>query len=110
MTIGEYAWYCGNTNSKNPVAQNLPNGYGLYDMHGNVAEMTLDYPSNSNTTFSTDTPGGLDPLNLTPASTRVARGGSYQSYPSYLNVNQRHNMNPQYSNGSYGFRLVIRAP
>ena len=72
--------------------------------------MTLDYPIYTNTSFSTDTTGGVDPLDLTPKSVRVARGGSYQSYPSSLNVNQRQNGGVSNNYASRGFRLVIRAP
>ena len=39
--IDEVAWYSGNTKyeyNTHPVAQKLPNGYGLYDMSGNVME------------------------------------------------------------------------
>ena len=33
-------WYCGNSGSaSHPVAQKLPNAWGIYDMHGNLFEM-----------------------------------------------------------------------
>ena len=47
--LGEVGWYRENSGNKtHPVAQKDPNGYGLYDMSGNVWEWCWDsYPDSS---------------------------------------------------------------
>lgn len=42
--LTKYAWYKNNSNNKfQKAGQKLPNGWGLYDMLGNISEWTLDH-------------------------------------------------------------------
>jgi formylglycine-generating enzyme len=78
--LDEYAWYGDNSDeTSHPVGQKRPNGWGLYDMHGNISEWVLDG-------FRADWYGQLKdgttadnalawPERLYP---RVLRGGSWQ--------------------------------
>jgi formylglycine-generating enzyme required for sulfatase activity len=83
--LDEYAWYYDNSGEKyQPIGKKKPNPWGLYDMHGNVAEWVLDE-------FSTDFYGAskdqvaVNPLNWPKQEWgRVVRGGSWQDDPEQL--------------------------
>jgi len=79
--LGDYAWYYDNADEKpHKVGQKKPNAFGLYDMHGNVAEMVLDqmFPDGY-ARFAGKTVTAADalmwPTKLVP---RVVKGGSFE--------------------------------
>jgi formylglycine-generating enzyme required for sulfatase activity len=82
--LDNYAWHYKNSNNTyHEVGQKKPNAWGLYDMHGNVAEWTLDQ-------YLTDTYQKREKTSINPwepATTeypRTARGGSYDDDPEAL--------------------------
>jgi formylglycine-generating enzyme required for sulfatase activity len=82
--LGDYAWYAKNSEEQpHPVGKKKPNAWGLYDMHGNVAEWCIDsYKPEVYKTFSLTQPF-VGPVNL-PTEDRfpdVARGGSWADGP-----------------------------
>ena len=74
-----FAWSDDNADwTYHPVAQKEPNPWGLYDMHGNVAEWTLDqYDPEFYSTLPKDG-AAKNPLNI-PSTIypRTVRGGSW---------------------------------
>lgn len=99
-----------------PVAQYPANGYGLYDMAGNVWEWTNDwYDGNYYKTLvgktSVNPQGpkeGFDPANPY-AQQKTVRGGSFMcndSYCSGYRVSRRMHSSPDTSLENTGFRVV----
>jgi len=101
--LKDYAWYSENSNNiTHPVAQKKPNGYGLYDMSGNVWELCQDvYHTNYN-----DAPDDGKAWENPVSSVRVARGGSWYDYNRYCRTALRYKLNPSSFNYGIGFRLV----
>lgn len=81
--LDQYAWqYDSQTGKNRPVATKKPNPWGLYDMHGNVAEWVQDYWSRFTKDAVTDPTGpatGSDPR-FDHLSSRVIRGAFTESY------------------------------
>jgi formylglycine-generating enzyme required for sulfatase activity len=84
-----------------PVGYFAANGYGLYDMAGNINEWCWDW-------YNTPYPGGINPLGpvSSPIGSRVVRGGAWGS-PAYNSRCAFRNAGTPDS-GSYGngFRCV----
>jgi sulfatase modifying factor 1 len=81
-----------------PVGSFAPNGYGLFDMAGNVSEWCQDryVPLRRGGPFK---PGDL----------RLLKGGSWINGPRDLRTAARQSAPPQYADGYIGFR-VVRLP
>jgi formylglycine-generating enzyme required for sulfatase activity len=81
-TIGEHAWWFGNSKGiPQKIKTKKPNAWGLYDMHGNVAEWVLEH-------YATDTYSHRKPdmlaapvkppvMNFMGPNGHIARGGHF---------------------------------
>ena len=102
--LGEYAWYDSNSDSTtHKVGTRKANAFGLYDMSGNVYEWCWNCYTNS---YDTTTDGGNDPTGALSGSSRVFRGGGWNSTSAGCSVSSRRNFNPYDGNYNLGFRLV----
>jgi len=107
-TTGYHPDYNG---TSSPVGTFPANGYGLYDMSGNLWEWCWDWYGSSYYTTCNDLGTVTNPEGPTSGSYRVGRGGRWRVDASYCRVAYRYN-NVGYPYNSYsgvGFR-VSRTP
>jgi formylglycine-generating enzyme required for sulfatase activity len=110
---GDYMWYGVNSfhhigsgaQVTHEVGLKKPNAWGLYDMHGNVAEWCFDRVAEYSTLPLIDPTGG------TTDHERISRGGSFDSIAKYTRSAYRNSdgyLEPDVPQTSTGFRVVRR--
>ena len=102
--LERYAWYDKNSGGEtHAVGEKLPNAWGLYDIHGNVWEWCQDW-------YSKITKASVkDPTGPAKGTSRVIRGGSWNSPARFLRSACRLRTGPGSRDSDLGFRLLSSA-
>jgi formylglycine-generating enzyme required for sulfatase activity len=101
--IDDMAWYEANSGGQiHSVGLKKPNTWGLFDMHGNVAEWCSDF-------YNSEYPDGecIDPAGPIQGKQRVVRGGSYAYFPASSRSAARSSSPESYQVPHTGFRVVM---
>ncbi len=109
---GQDSTSSGNTLSTNyataAVGTYLPNRWGLYDMHGNVLEWTLDFYAAYDTSADVaDNPRGASKDSSDTEVNRSTRGGSYLLAPLSDRSASRYNVKQNQGSRHVGFRICL---
>ncbi len=84
------------------VGSYTASGMGLYDMHGNVWELCLDW-------YAKTLSAATDPTGATTGSYRVERGGSWNDDAQYCRAAYRAHTAPTNGFDCVGFRIFCKA-
>ena len=103
----EVSWFEGNSDFiTHDVSQKSPNGWGIFDMSGNVYEWTWDYYGADRWRTGVQT----NPTGPTEGSTRVIRGGSYRTPVRFLHSSARASLLQDRPTHYVGIRLARTLP
>ncbi|MGH9627059.1 MAG: SUMF1/EgtB/PvdO family nonheme iron enzyme [Bryobacteraceae bacterium] len=95
--LEEYAWYADNTDGKYAkVGTKKPNPWGLYDMHGNVMEWTLDQYVPDAYQQSADKTADNPWIKATEPYPHAVRGGSWMDGAESLRCGARVGSDPSW--------------
>ncbi|NIT55653.1 MAG: SUMF1/EgtB/PvdO family nonheme iron enzyme [Aliifodinibius sp.] len=99
------AWNDGIIPYTAPVGSFQANGYGVYDVSGNVYEWCND--QYSSTYYSMTPYPHVNPTGPVSYGTYVVRGGTYPLVATYCRVSERWSKYPEFSDRHFGFRIVL---
>lgn len=89
--------------SQVPAGVDMANGYGLYDMAGNIWEWCWDRYGSA---YYGDPAAGTNPYGPDSGTARVLRGGAWNDGTSNLRCSKRGLSEPVYRDYAVGFRCV----
>lgn len=105
--LDDIAWYDENSGGgTHPVAQKQPNGFGLYDMLGNVLQWNADW---YDAKYYEKSPQ-QDPPGAGSSGFRSVRGGSWVNVSGNVRVSVRNRILPGVRFVYLGFRCVREVP
>ena len=102
--VGRYTHNTNDGKGNNFVepGQYLVNNWGIFDMHGNLAELCLDYYADYSGSAAV-----TDPKGPSTGTLRVKRGGSWQDIASECRSARRVGVDSNFHNQGTGFRVVV---
>jgi len=110
--MDEVGWYYHNcAYQTHPVGQKKANGFGLYDMSGNVSEWVWDsaiVDEDNNFVGESKYTHVLrvDPIVEKASLSRIRRGGCWNGNASHARVSTRYRIVASYCDGLHGFRFL----
>ena len=103
--LDNIAWTKGNSlKQTHEVGSKKPNGYGVYDMIGNVWEWVWDVHED----FSSNSV--INPIGAKEGAFQVRRGGGYSTGDQRIRLSERYALKPDNTHSFLGLRLVRTGP